>query len=619
MSTSEPKWKEYRMEQLREIGHKFGVRGKSKISLCRRIARKSGRRINHLLSDSSSYYKQGGQEEEEEKKNNTVFSLPFEEKERSKLEGIKERCKNNSITTIELQNELDNYKSVVGKTKKQTCDQVDNLLLEDERTRTALSFSPPYSPSVIASRPSFFERKKKPPSFLLLTSEEKQGTRTKQISFEQQFMHFINIILKSPASKNCAGIIEDMILWLLYQQEEIQKQHRLLLLSRSKDDPFSYQCKRLKGTTSPSAEEFVANYMIMVTLEKPEYQVQVSPEIRQYIHACDYPIHIIPLVLWQSDMGSGHANLLIIDQKKKTIERFEPHGKFSLFYDHAKLEKTITKEVLPKLGLNNFIYFEPYQWECPNIGPQSKEGKNVKVEQQRLCEGGGFCVVYSTLIGHLRIAFPEKTTKEITERLLQFSAVEILNIIRRYLQIMETALPEREGNQYFYKSFVSNEVLPFVKKSSSSTSSKDPDPTTWKKFNDQFIQLGKQMKKEANEGKVSFTKSGSNGFSTYRENETPAPWPGETPFVRKLELMQKYIEAYPNSEEGRYIKVSPGIGLNLVNHQPLSNKLYHINKRLEWSSDTIEKVFKAFHLKPNLQFFKDVADFNLTKKSFFQF
>ena len=152
---------------------------------------------------------------------------------------------------------------------------------------------------------------------------------------------------------------------------------------------------------------------------------------KEQIDSCPSHLIILPLNI-KLKIKEGHRNVIIIDKKNKTVERFEPHGesvpvlnrngKEVLFNKYTDIDlKELFQENLP-----GYRYIPTLEY-CPAIGPQNKQARQMK------CDEGGYCVVYSALYGHLRLLFPNMSRKEIVETWLNsFTPAEMLNLIERY-------------------------------------------------------------------------------------------------------------------------------------------------------------------------------------------
>jgi len=122
----------------------------------------------------------------------------------------------------------------------------------------------------------------------------------------------------------------------------------------------------------------------------------------------------------------GHANMIIVDKKRKEAERYEPHGK-----KHWKTYNTFGLDIallefFEKLG---FKYIAPTEF-CPPKSHQMLEGlekmsKGIKISG----EPGGYCVAWSYWYADLRLTYPDmprqllihKSIKELRKNPLTFT------------------------------------------------------------------------------------------------------------------------------------------------------------------------------------------------------
>lgn len=131
-------------------------------------------------------------------------------------------------------------------------------------------------------------------------------------------------------------------------------------------------------------------------------------KIYDSIKSCDKRFVIIP-VAFLFKTGNSHANSLIIDRHRKTIERFEPHG-----YFQKKLISLFDTFMSKELKKINYTYIYPLDY-CPIVGPQ-KSHANVST-----IGDPGFCVGWSWWYILHRISYPdinqEKLIKALTIKL----------------------------------------------------------------------------------------------------------------------------------------------------------------------------------------------------------
>ena len=140
-------------------------------------------------------------------------------------------------------------------------------------------------------------------------------------------------------------------------------------------------------------------------------------------------IVIFTLVLYPSEFAvrgrSGHANCLIINILKKTIERFDPHGANAVaVYNQVLIDDTL-KNIFSD-ELKNFTYINFYD-SCPYVGPQALEDQYTK----------GLCNTWTALYIVLRILNPTKTQDFIVRKMKTGDNREdILRILRRFQKFM---------------------------------------------------------------------------------------------------------------------------------------------------------------------------------------
>ena len=132
----------------------------------------------------------------------------------------------------------------------------------------------------------------------------------------------------------------------------------------------------------------------------------------------------------------AHANMIIIDNLKKTIERFEPHGHYFISaksIDNDKnLDNKFNKNLLKILNLNDYKYISPI-----DISP--KMGVQVKADAYE-----GMCVSYSLIYLQLRLMNPDIDQKIIVNYLKSKETKDIIDIILKYARYVEKKLKENE-------------------------------------------------------------------------------------------------------------------------------------------------------------------------------
>lgn len=155
----------------------------------------------------------------------------------------------------------------------------------------------------------------------------------------------------------------------------------------------------------------------------------LPPNFKNTIKSCKTNFFIIPVTIVEKHevingirYRVGHQNIVIINKKMKTVERFEPNGVFPKFdFVDAIFKKEFAKQLK---------YIPPLQY-CPTLGPQTL---------QKQLDKGGFCVTWSTLYMHLRLRNPDIDAETIVDYLTSFSPEELLDIIQKYQYLIETTV-----------------------------------------------------------------------------------------------------------------------------------------------------------------------------------
>lgn len=122
-----------------------------------------------------------------------------------------------------------------------------------------------------------------------------------------------------------------------------------------------------------------------------------------------------------------HANVIIIDTKKKTVELFEPHGARSneselesISRAYFKVSKNVHKFV--RMNLPDFTYIPPSKYE-------PEDGLQV-----RLDAFSGLCVTWSILYLHYRILNPDLNPKKLMEYLDKTFTIKKILRYTRYVE-----------------------------------------------------------------------------------------------------------------------------------------------------------------------------------------
>lgn len=125
-----------------------------------------------------------------------------------------------------------------------------------------------------------------------------------------------------------------------------------------------------------------------------------------------------------------HANLILIDNLKKTVERFEPYGEI-YFSNCAELNLTLENELAKKIG-HTFVFVQSY----PGFQIRSDEFEDKNKSHG---DPGGFCLAWCFLYLELKLYYENTLVKKIEtkygkELLNLFDSSElIIRLINNYI------------------------------------------------------------------------------------------------------------------------------------------------------------------------------------------
>lgn len=105
---------------------------------------------------------------------------------------------------------------------------------------------------------------------------------------------------------------------------------------------------------------------------------------------------------------SYHANMMIIDTKKKTVERFEPQGSEHEFYDNQVVDDKI-RNYFQKI---DYQYIDPTMMKCP-YGVQDIV-ESYTMDKYKF---SGFCKIWSFLYGLLRLHLDDMDQKSLVNHM----------------------------------------------------------------------------------------------------------------------------------------------------------------------------------------------------------
>ena len=131
----------------------------------------------------------------------------------------------------------------------------------------------------------------------------------------------------------------------------------------------------------------------------------------------------------------NHANIIIIDNKLTTIERFEPYGIINL-YNQDNLDKYIKINVhslVQKITKKKYEYLPPRDFMMSNVFQSlSREGDSHNLNDNEI---GGLCLAWCFWYVESRILNPKVHPRELVKKLVKRlinNKIEIIEYIRSY-------------------------------------------------------------------------------------------------------------------------------------------------------------------------------------------
>lgn len=126
--------------------------------------------------------------------------------------------------------------------------------------------------------------------------------------------------------------------------------------------------------------------------------------------------------------GFAHANILLIDRKKKEVFYFEPHG--AIAYGQSSFTRDTSAFVGKFMEVFGYSEYKKVDINesCPWFGPQAKEERYGKDLPQT-----GYCLAWSDLFAYCKAKFPDLSEVEIHEAMLEKrSPTQIRGLVERF-------------------------------------------------------------------------------------------------------------------------------------------------------------------------------------------
>jgi hypothetical protein len=206
-----------------------------------------------------------------------------------------------------------------------------------------------------------------------------------------------------------------------------------------------------KLVTCTLYSHFISDYYI--TIDFNTFTYIVPNHILDKLNECkinkNVRFYVLPIML-KFNEDDSHANVLIVDNKTKIIEMYEPHGSQflskNIFYD---LEYHIKQLISNILSSRLHFRFKNVHYKCP-IGFQAKQAKFNK--------STGHCVAWTLLFIHVRLYNLDLSTTQIIDIFDKFEPEKLDKYIRQYMTLIDK---ETKYTKKFYKdSYINFNLTP---------------------------------------------------------------------------------------------------------------------------------------------------------------
>jgi hypothetical protein len=148
---------------------------------------------------------------------------------------------------------------------------------------------------------------------------------------------------------------------------------------------------------------------------------QLVELIKQFASVKRFIYIKLSIIASTKELGTiRHANLILIDNLKKTVERFEPYGEI-YFSNCTELNSVLKTEISDKLNYV-FDFVQPY----PGFQVRSNE---YDQKNKSYGDPGGFCLAWCFLYLEMKIYYEEQITNQSSE----FESMQVIKIINNYI------------------------------------------------------------------------------------------------------------------------------------------------------------------------------------------
>ena len=174
-------------------------------------------------------------------------------------------------------------------------------------------------------------------------------------------------------------------------------------------------------------------------------KVVIPKNFWNYFYKCTKKRYVVFPFGYSCKDGSGHANILIYDSIKKTLERFEPYGDLNdIITDTSKgcfsldIDKIFFKMFNDRKLINQ--YFPPSTFIADKGFQKVQENENRMSRKDPV----GFCTMWSAFYCDLRLSNPDVKREKLldyTVKVFNNNGKSLTNFIRDYSNIITELAP----------------------------------------------------------------------------------------------------------------------------------------------------------------------------------
>lgn len=220
------------------------------------------------------------------------------------------------------------------------------------------------------------------------------------------------------------------------------------------DEPFKFRTRTLNTRAREAALESCV--------------LTVAPWVRSSLMECRKRFVVASLTIWC--LHWPHQNAIVFDSQARTMVRFEPHGPWFEPGRRADEDTAVAHMVYEVLDAQlaqwmNATVPDMYTTYSSVGGWQRAERDDVETRRLSLAvnevcgvkfpgipvsewtversDSGGYCVTWSWLFLHLRLANPQLTEKEIVDQLQLYGPRDLMQLVMMYANVLGAEVERR--------------------------------------------------------------------------------------------------------------------------------------------------------------------------------